>query len=186
MKYPEAFSRSLILATVCFCLSGCVSMPNNLLVLPTDYLSAREQQMRKYATTDEKKVIKASAGALQDLGFTIDKSEMDLGMVVSSKNRTAVSPGQVTAALTADVACVLFGCYSNLYGQTDKAQKIEASVVVNSALAKDSIAVRVKFQTVVWNVQGQVSRFETIKDPKLYQDFFERVSKSIFLEEQKI
>jgi len=123
---------------------------------------------------------------LQDLGFTIDKSEMDLGMVVSSKNRTAVSAGQVTAAITADVACVLFGCYSNLYGQTDKAQKIEASVMINSALAKDSTVVRVKFQTVVWNVSGQVSRFETIKDPKLYQDFFERVSKSIFLEEQKI
>jgi len=161
-------------------------MPKNLLVLPADYLSAREQQMRKYATTDDKKVIQASAGALQDLGFTIDKSEMDLGMVVSSKNRTAVSPGQVTAAITADVACVLFGCYSNLYGQTDKAQKIEASVLINPALAKDSTVVRVKFQTVVWNVQGQVSRFETIKDPKLYQDFFERVSKSIFLEEQKI
>jgi hypothetical protein len=73
-----------------------------------------------------------------------------------------------------------------MYGQTDKAQKIEASVVVNSALAKDSTVVRVKFQTVVWNVSGQVSRFETIKDPKLYQEFFERVSKAIFLEEQKI
>lgn len=186
MKHPKAFSKSLIPAALCLCLTGCASMPNNLLVLPTDYLSAREQQMRKYATTDDKKVTQAAAGALQDLGFTIDKSEMDLGMIVSSKNRTAVSPGQVTAALTADVACILFGCYSNLYGMTDKAQKIEASVMVNSSLAKDSTVVRVKFQTVVWNVSGQVSRFETIKDPKLYQDFFERVSKAIFLEEQKI
>ncbi|MFA5160072.1 MAG: hypothetical protein WC484_06165 [Candidatus Omnitrophota bacterium] len=161
-------------------------MPTNLLVLPTNYLSAREQQMRKYSTTDEKKVIQAAAGALQDLGFTIDKSEMDLGMIVSSKNRTAVSAGQVTAAITADVACVLFGCYSNLYGKTDKAQKIEASVMVNSALAKDSTVVRVKFQSVVWNVSGQVSRFETITNPELYQGFFERISKAIFLEEQKI
>jgi hypothetical protein len=186
MKHPRAFSKSLILVAVCLSLAGCESLPKNLLVLPPDYLSAREQQMRKYATTDDKKVIQAAAGALQDLGFTIDKSEIDLGMVVSSKNRTAVSAGQVTAALTADVACVLFGCYSNMYGKTDKAQKIEASVMVNSSLAKDSTVVRVKFQTVVWNVSGQVSRFETIKDPKLYQEFFERVSKSIFLEEQKI
>jgi len=186
MKRPEIFFKSLFPAVLCFCLTGCASMPNNLLLLPADYLSAREQQMRKYATTDDKKVIQASASALQDLGFTIDKSETDLGMLVSSKNRTAVSPGQVTAALTADVACILFGCYSNLYGTTDKSQKIEASVMVNPSLAKDSTVVRVKFQTVVWNVSGQVSRFETIKDPKLYQDFFERVSKSIFLEEQKI
>jgi hypothetical protein len=171
---------------VCFSLAGCESMPKNLLTLPQDYLSAREQQMRKYATTDEKKVIQASAGALQDLGFTIDKSEIDLGMIVSSKNRTAVSASQVTAAITADVACALFGCYSNMYGRTDKAQKIEASVMVNSSLAKDTTVVRVKFQTVVWNVSGQVSRFETIKEPKIYQEFFERVSKAIFLEEQKI
>ncbi len=161
-------------------------MPKNLLVLPENYLSAREQQMRKYATTDEKKVILGAAGALQDLGFTIDKSQMDLGMIVSSKNRTAVSAGQVTAALAADVACSLLGCYSNLYGQTDKTQKIEASVLINSALTNDSIVVRVKFQTVVWNAQGQVSRFETISDPKMYHDFFEMVSKAIFLEEQKI
>ena len=186
MKHLKSGSKQLVLAGLCLLLAGCESIPKNLLVLPPDYLSAREQQMRKYATTDEKKVIQAAAGALQDLGFTIDKSEMDLGMVVSSKNRTAVSAVQVTAALAADVAGALFGCYSNAYGKTDKAQKIEASVIINSALAKDSIVVRVKFQTVVWNVQGQVSRFETIKDPKLYQEFFERVSKAIFLEEQKI
>ena len=186
MMRPKALFKNLASVLLCLCLAGCASMPNNLLVMPANYLSAREQQMRKYSTTDEKKVIQASAGALQDLGFTIDKSEMDLGMVVSSKNSTAVSAGQVTAALTADAACVVFGCYTNLYGKTDKTQKIEASVMVNSALAKDSTVVRVKFQTVVWNVQGQVSRFETIKDPKIYQDFFERVSKSIFLEEQKI
>jgi hypothetical protein len=186
MRYPEAIPKTLILAVVCCSLAGCQSMPKNLLVLPADYLSARQQQSRKYATTDEKKVMQASAGALQDLGFTIDKSEMDLGMVVSSKNRTAVSAGQVTAAITADVACIVFGCYSNLYGQTDKTQKIQASVVVNASLAKDSTVTRVKFQTIVWNASGQVSRFETIKDPKIYQDFFERVSKAIFLEEQKI
>ena len=178
--------RKLLCVSACFLLVGCESMPKNLLVLPADYLSAREQQMRKYSTKDEKKVIQASAGALQDLGFTIDKSSMDLGMIVSSKNRTAVSAGQITAAITADVACALFGCYSNLYGKTDKAQKIEASVMINPALAKDSIVVRVKFQTVVWNASGQVSRYETIKDPNLYQGFFERVSKAIFLEEQKI
>jgi hypothetical protein len=178
--------QKLMLVSGCLALAGCQSMPKDLLVLPQNYLSERQQQMRKYATVDEKKVIQASAGALQDLGFTIDKSEMDLGMVVSSKNRTAVSPTQVTTALTLDAACLVFGCYSNIYGKTDKAQKIQASVMINPALAKDSTVVRVKFQTVVWSVQGYVSRFETIKDPKIYQDFFERVSKSIFLEEQKI
>lgn len=161
-------------------------MPTNLLVLPSDYLSARQQQMRKYDTTDEKKVLQASAGALQDLGFTIEKSETDLGMIVAAKNRSAVNVGAATLAITADIAGAFFGAPPNLYKQTDKEQKIEASMVINPSLSENSMVVRVMFQSVVWNQSGQVSRFETIKDPKLYQDFFERVSKSIFLEEHKI
>jgi len=163
-----------------------VSIPPNLLVLPSDYLASRQQQMRKYQTLDEKKIVQSSASALQDLGFTIDKSESDLGVIVCSKNRTAVSVGQATLAITADVASALFGGYSNLYGQTDKEQKIEASVVINPSLAEKAIVVRIKFQRVIWNQTGQVSRFETIKDPQYYQDFFDRLSKAVFLEEQKI
>ncbi len=179
------FSRKFPLALSCFLLAGCVSIPSNLLVLPNNYLASRDQQMRKFTTTDEKQVLQAGASVLQDLGFTIDKSETDVGMIVASKNRTAVSVGQTTLAITADVASALFGGYANLYGQTDKEQKIEASMV-NPSLVKDATVVRIKFQSVVWNRMGQVSRFETVKDPKIYQEFFEKVSKSIFLEEQKI
>ena len=161
-------------------------MPTNLMVLPSDYLSARQQQMRKYETTDEKKILQASAGALQDLGFTIDKSETDLGVIVSSKNRSAVSAGQVSLAITADVLGALCGAYPNSYGQTDKEQKIEASMVINPSLSEKSMVVRIKFQRVVWNQMGQVSRFETVREPELYQDFFDRLSKAVFLEEHKI
>lgn len=178
--------KCILTISVCFAFAGCASMPTNLLVLPSDYLSARQQQMRKYDTTDEKKVLQASAGALQDLGFTIEKSETDLGMIVAAKNRSAVNVGAATLAITADIAGAFFGAPPNLYKQTDKEQKIEASMVINPSLSENSMVVRVMFQSVVWNQSGQVSRFETIKDPKLYQDFFERVSKSIFLEEHKI
>jgi hypothetical protein len=170
-------------------LAGCVSAPPvNLLVLPSDYLSARQQQMRKYDTTDEKKVLQASAGALQDLGFTIDKSETNLGVIVASKNRSAVNVGATTLAITADLASAILtrNYNANFYKNSDKEQKIQASMIINPSLSDKNMVVRVKFQSIVWNQSGQVSRFETIKDPKLYQDFFERVSKAIFLEEHKI
>lgn len=188
MPGGNIFKAKLGIAAVLVCLliAGCTSVPANLLVLPPDYLSARQQQMRKYSTLDDKQVIQASAAALQDLGFTIDKSETDVGMIVASKNRSAVSVAQTTLAITADVASALVGGYANLYGQTDKEQKIEASLVVNPSLADKATIVRIKFQRVVWNQMGLVSRFETIKDPVLYQGFFERLSKAVFLEEQKI
>lgn len=183
----QGLTRKKIAAVVgCFFLTGCMSIPKDLLILPSDYLSSRQQQMRKYETTDDKKVTQASAGALQDLGFTIDKSETNLGLIVSSKNRTATSAAQVTAAVTADVACALMGCFSNFTAQTDKEQRIEASVIVSPSLSDKVTVVRVKFQRVVWNRMGQVSHFETLKNPELYQGFFERLSKAVFLEEQKI
>ncbi|MFA5168061.1 MAG: hypothetical protein WC530_05985 [Candidatus Omnitrophota bacterium] len=144
--------------------------------------------MRKYDTTDEKKVLQASAGALQDLGFTIDKSETNLGVIVASKNRSAVNVGATTLAITADLASAILtrNYNANFYKNSDKEQKIQASMIINPSLSDKNMVVRVKFQSIVWNQSGQVSRFETIKDPKLYQDFFERVSKAIFLEEHKI
>ena len=178
--------KKIVVVIGCFFLAGCMSMPKDLFLLRPDYLASRQQQMRKYETTDEKKILQAAAGVLQDLGFTIDKSETNLGLIVSSKNRTAVSAGQVTAAITLDAACIVFGCYSNSYGQTDKEQRIEASMIINPSLSDKAIVVRVKFQRVVWNQMGQVSHYETVTDPKLYQEFFEKLSKAVFLEEHKI
>ena len=179
-------AKNLAVAFFCILLTGCQTIPPKLLTLPTDYLAARELQMRKYETADDKKVIQASASVLQDLGFTIDKSETDVGLIVSSKERTAVNAGQVAVAVTLDLLAAMGGSYSNTYARTDKEQKIQASVVVNPSLVKNSTVVRVKFQRIVWNQQGQVSRFETLKDATLYQGFFEKLSKSIFLEDQKI
>lgn len=49
----------------------------------------------------------------------------------------------------------------------------------------DSI-VRVTFQRVIVDTQGRVTKAEQIKDPTIYQQFFEKLSKSIFLEAHEI
>ena len=81
-----------------FSLAGCVVIPKDFLKLPPDSLVKKQLQSRRYETADEKKIIAASAGVLQDLGFTLDESESALGLIAGSKDRDATDGYQVAMA----------------------------------------------------------------------------------------
>ena len=171
---------------ICLGVTGCVTIPKDFLKLPPDSLEKRKLQTREYETQDEEKMMAASAGVLQDLGFTLDDSEEKLGLLVASKERTAVDKGQVTVAILADALAAMGGSQGNAYQSTDHIQKIRASVVTKPNLQSRKMQVRVTFQRIVWNRMGQISRTETLSDVELYQGFFEKLSKSVFLEEHSI
>jgi hypothetical protein len=166
--------------------AGCQGIPPDLFQLSPDSLAHRQLQTRQYPTTDETKIITACAGVLQDFGFTLDESESALGLIVASKDRDATDGGQVAMATLVTAMAAFSGTYSNAYQQIDHTQKIKVSAVTRLSEDKSKTLVRVTFQRVVWNNAGAVSHVDTLNDPKLYVDFFERLSKSIFLEEQKI
>ncbi len=162
-------------------LSGCATkIPKGALELSPEDLSKKQLQSRVFETTDEKQILAASAALLQDLGFNLDESCTDLGLVTSSKNRSAVEAGQVAGAI---VVAILFGVAVPI----DKEQKIRASLVTRHVGEnKERILVRLTLQRVVWNDRNQVSKAETISDPQIYQEFFNKLGQSVFLEAQSI
>jgi hypothetical protein len=164
------------LLTLILVFSGCGGIPKDALRMNRATLEDRQLQTRLFDTSDEKKILSASASVLQDLGFNLDETETDLGLIVSSKERSATEAGQVV--LSAFVAAMTGGPATY-----DTKQRIRVSLVSNQVgeNAKRT-GVRVTFQRIVWDNHGQVSKLERLNDPELYQGFFEKLSKAVFLE----
>jgi hypothetical protein len=160
--------------------SGCAgTIPPEALQWNKETLKDRQQQTRKYDTQKEGDVLSACSSLLQDLGFTLDESETELGMLLGSKERSATDAGQVTAMIF--IALLGGGAMP-----IDNVQKMRASIITRLNNDGTSMLVRVTFQRVVWNTQGQVSKSESMKDPEIFQEFFSKLSKAIFLEAHEI
>lgn len=167
-------------------LAGCASVPAGFLKPTEGSMQKRALQIRQYDTTDETKIITSVAGVLQDLGFTLDDSETDLGFVAASKKADAKNGGQMAGAVFLDVLSALGGSYSNNAARCDKSQVLKASVITKPSLDGKKMVVRVTFQRIVWNMSNQINRVETISEAEVYQKFYDSLSKAIFLEAEKI
>jgi hypothetical protein len=142
-------------------------IPKDALTLSPESLKDRQLQTRIFETNDEKKLLTASAALLQDLGYTIEESEVSCGVIVSSRDRDVTEVGG------------LF-CFLCLGAPYDQKQKIFASLVTRP-LDDKRIAVRITFQHMVWNNQRMLVKNEQINDPEIYQKFFSKLSTSVFL-----
>ena len=176
-----------ICISLCFLMlfASCAQkIPKEALQLSPESLQNRQMQTRRF-DTDEKTLLSASAAVLQDLGFTIDESETDLGVIACSKKRDATNAGQIAGAV---IVAVLTGAVTPV----DKEQLIRASLITypiridKTEKSKCSTALRVTFQRVVTNTQNQATRRECIIEPEIYQEFFEKLSQSVFLEAHEI
>lgn len=181
----------LLLPSFCFAdMMGAAQGTNNVvsnevsaadvLKLTPDSMALRQMQTRKYQTAEQRKILDSCVGLLQDNGFTVSEISPKLGTVLGSKSREAVEAGQVAASV---VFALLFGVALPV----DNHQEMSASIVVSDAASDDkSTIVRVNFSRIVWNDANAVSKAERLEAPEMYQEFFDKLSKSLFLEEQKI
>ena len=161
-------------------LQGCVpSIPKSALMLQPESLQNRQMQTRRFSTTDEAKMLGASTGLLQDMGFTLEEANAPLGVLVASKIRDATDAGNITLAIAATVLTRQPVAY-------DKEQQMRASVVTKPLPGGKDMSVRVTFQRIVFDTAGRVTKAEAIIEPEIYQEFFAKLSKSVFLEANQI
>ena len=161
-------------------LGGCsVQPPVDAFRLTETSLQDRQLQSRFYETGFETELLAAGVGVLQDMGYTLDETEKTAGLITASKTVDATDGGQIALAIFA----AALGGGQALY---DTEQLIKVSFVTFPSKANSGFIARASFQRIVRNNQGGVNRVETLTEPKLYEEFFYKLSKSVFLEGQSI
>jgi len=185
MKYNIFYRLTVTLIVFLFLFASCApTIPKEALLLSKENLKNRQIQTRRF-DTDEKTLLSASAAVLQDLGFNINESETDLGLIACSKQRDATTASQVVGA-------ILIAALTGAAMPVDKEQLIRASLITRpihideTDKSKCQTAVRITFQRVVTNTQGQITRREGINEAEIYQEFFDKLSQSVFLEAHDI
>ncbi|MBY0247613.1 MAG: hypothetical protein K2Q17_08085 [Nitrospiraceae bacterium] len=177
-------------------LAGCVthSQPEELFQLMPESAAHRAMQTRMFETKDETELLSASAAVLQDLGFQVEESVRDVGFLRATKERSAREHGQDISrffVFLLSTALVLVQ-QPPIVIPVDLHQKIAAALVtrpVNSDATRQEV--RVMFYRVVWKGDGSSGqqaippgqqRMEMLRDPVMYQTFFAKLSKAVFLE----
>ena len=174
-------ARHILFLVTAILVSACAAtVPESALKLSPESLQERQIQTRRFDGINEADLLAACAGVLQDLGFNLDEAEAPLGLIVASKNRSAMEPASATVKRLLDI-------FLDIEMEIDDEQRIRASLVSKPVPGDaDSWFVRVTFQRIVWTTENEISRREELNDPQLYQQFFDRLSKSVFLEAHSI
>lgn len=177
-------------------LSGCVSIPKaeDFFKLTPESAKHRALQTRIFETSNEKELLSASAAVLLDLGFQVEESSTEVGVLRAAKERSAREYGQEIL----QVFIFLLGACGGtaIITPVDIHQQINATLVTRRSESDPSrFSVRINFYRMVWkgdgktgnqNIQPGEQRLEMIYDGKVYQQFFAKLSKSLFLEAYKI
>jgi len=78
----KRFSFILLMLTF---IAGCATTHDRLLDTDTSQVQLRSIQSRVFDTTDREKTLRTVIATLQDLGFIIDKADLDLGSISATK-----------------------------------------------------------------------------------------------------
>lgn len=170
-------------------LAGCVTQtqPAELFQLTAESPRNKAMEIRFFETKDEVELLSASAAVLQDLGFQVEESVQDVGFLRATKEWSAREYGQDIGRFFAFILSL-----GHVIMPVDLHQKIEATLVARPINPEGTRReVRIIFYRVVWKGDGQADRqyippgqqkMEMLRDPAMYQQFFAKLSKAVFLE----
>jgi len=175
------FATAGILLMPLLLVAGCAPTASHLLARPEGAPAQHEFQSRRLETADEKQVLAVCTALLQDMGFQVDEAAAALGVLSASKLRDA---NRLTSGERIAVTVVSWGLIAGIYtaplalflmdADSAKPVNIEVGITTRRTSHDDGGQVSV---TVVFKENAA-----PVDDPAVYQEFFDHLSKALFLE----
>jgi hypothetical protein len=180
--------------------AGSKTTPIELFQLNPESAANKAIQTRQFETPNSDELLSASAAVLQDLGFQVTESDRNVGFLRAAKERSAREYGQEIRRGIVAVLTLVIGAFAGtntMYvAPVDLHQQINASLIAQPIQDDDKQQkVRIVFYRLVWKGAGSSGdqsippghqKMEMIRDAAIYQQFFARLSKAVFLEAHKI
>lgn len=144
-----------------FLLSGCVTNGDQMAAFSSDVSQVQQRQIdsRVFEMDDETMLLQAVVGVLLDTGFKVTETNMAQGLVSAQKGKSG------------------FGL---LAGR-------DVRITVTTFKVTDSsIRVRATLQDISTGVDPRYTRGEQVRDARVYQEFFDKLAQSLFLEANQV
>jgi hypothetical protein len=137
-------------------------------------LQIREIQTRSFASKDAKSVLKEMINVLQDDAFIVKQANLDLGLLSGEKD--------------VDIENGWHRFFSVLAAGQNAAWNKNALIEVSANVTQfgEDTKVRVNFQRKLFDNFGRVVKVIQIYEQEYYQDFFSKVHKGLFIQEEQI
>jgi hypothetical protein len=181
-------------------LTACVSTQPRPMRLLQPSTTLRDIQSRSFEMPSEQAALSASINVLQDMNYTIDATNTELGILTASKNGREKIEFNSTSVVIGDVLCIMFilqRCNPQLRKDkmalaspgntvyTRPEQTMLTLVVTPDPVQAGAYIVRISMQSVLiassYNTTP-ILKTKLVMDKTRYQAFFEKLSKSAFLE----
>jgi hypothetical protein len=170
--YPKKVSFLFIaafgaLAVIC---TGCAHRAQDEMT----QLQIREIQTRTFAAKDAKAVLKEMINVLQDDAFIVKNANLDLGLLTGEKDSELENGWEKWMTVIA--------AGRNATWTKNGVTEISANVTQFG----DDTRVRINFQRKIFDNHGRVIEVKQIYDQQYYQEFFDKVHKGLFIQEEKL
>ena len=178
---------ALALAVLGAALPGCATEDAQGAIRARDDAAAlRELQTRRFEGIEEDRLLAAAVAVLQDLGFTIRLSNARLGFAKGVKDREAKAPDQVAAVVLLMLLAAAGGGGAPASMPPMRQEQTITALLVTRPLADGARgqALRVSFHRYLR--QPLLLESGVLREPQLYERFFELLSKAIFLEAHRL